>query len=95
MIDINSQLQVLHVKLQALLKNYQHLQKENVQLKKALGKKLTEAIEATEKLHTIQQQIDILKLSKNGFDETEKVVLEKRIDIYLKEIDKCLALLNT
>ena len=95
MIDINSQLQVLHVKLQALLKNYQHLQKENVQLKKALEKKSTETIEAKEKLQAIAQQIDILKLSKNGFDETEKVVLEKRIDIYLKEIDKCLALLNT
>ncbi len=94
MVDINSQLQLLQTKLQALLKNYQQLQKENVQLKKELGKKSGEAIEAKEKLQTIQQQIDILKLSKSGFDETEKVLLEKRIDIYLKEIDKCLALLN-
>lgn len=94
MIDINSQLQLLQTKLQALLKNYKQLQNENVQLKKELGKKSAEAIEAKEKLQTIQQQIDVLKLSKNGFDETEKVVLGKRIDIYLKEIDKCLVLLN-
>lgn len=95
MIDINSQLQLLQVKLQVLLKSYQQLQKQNVQLKKELGKKSAEAIEAKEKLQAIEQQIDVLKLSKSGFDQTEKVVLEKRIDIYLKEIDKCLALLNS
>jgi prefoldin subunit 5 len=94
MIDINSQLQLLQVKLQQLLKNYQQLQKENGQLKKELTKKSAETNELKEKVQQVEQQIDVLKLSKSGFDETEKVVLEKRIDIYLKEIDKCLALLN-
>ena len=95
MIDINSQLQLLQVKLQQLLKNYQLLQKENGQLKKELVKKLVEINEGKEKLQNFEQQIDVLKLSKSGFDETEKVVLEKRLDIYLKEIDKCLALLSS
>ncbi|MBC7650357.1 MAG: hypothetical protein H7101_01255 [Deinococcales bacterium] len=94
MIDINSQLQLLQVKLQQLLKNYQQLQKENGQLKKELIKKLAEVSSLKETTQNIQQQIDVLKLSKSGFDTTEKVILEKRIDIYLKEIDKCLALLN-
>ena len=94
MIDINSQLQLLQVKLQQLLKNYQQLQKENGQLKKELSKKSEEANGLKEKMQNLAQQIDVLKLSKSGFDETEKVVLEKRIDIYLKEIDTCLALLN-
>ena len=70
------------------------MQKENGQLKKELVKKSVEINIGKEKLQNFQQQIDVLKLSKSGFDATEKVVLEKRIDIYLKEIDKCLALLN-
>ncbi len=95
MIDINSQLQLLQVKLQQLLKNYQQLQKENGQLKKELTKKSAELNTLKETTQNIQQQIDVLKLSKSGFDATEKVILEKRIDVYLKEIDKCLALLNS
>ena len=94
MIDINSQLQLLQVKLQQLLKNYQQLQKENGQLKKELTKKLAEVSSLKETTQNIQQKIDVLKLSKSGFDITEKVILEKRIGIYLKEIDNCLALLN-
>ena len=94
MSDIHSQLQTLQVRLQQLIKNYQQLQKENGQLKKELVKKSVEINIGKEKLQNFQQQIDVLKLSKSGFDVTEKVVLEKRIDIYLKEIDKCLALLN-
>ena len=94
MSDIHSQLQTLQVRLQQLIKNYQQLQKENGQLKKELVKKSVEINIGKEKLQNFQQQIDVLKLSKSGFDATEKVVLEKRIDIYLKEIDKCLALLN-
>ena len=95
MSDINNQLQQLQTKLQQLLKNYKQLQKENVQLKNLLVKKSNELTETINKLQAIQQQIDILKLSKSGFDDTEKIVLEKRIDIYLKEIDKCLGLLNS
>ena len=95
MSDINSLLQTLQVRLQQLIKNYQQMQKENVQLKKNLAKKDAEAIELKEKFQKFEQQMDVLKLSKSGIDETEKVLLEKRIDIYLKEIDKCLVLLNS
>ena len=57
-----------------------------------------EAIVTEEKeqsLRAIQQQIDVLKLGSGSLNEEEKNALGKRIDIYLKEIEKCLALLNT
>jgi hypothetical protein len=36
----------------------------------------------------------VLKLGVSGWNDHEKAELEKRIDVYLKEIDKCIALLN-
>ncbi len=94
MSDINNQLVQLQQKLQLLIKNYQQLQREHVQLKKELEKTNTQLQEKNEHLQAIQQQIDVLKLGKAAFNEEEKLVLEKRINIYLKEIDKCLSLLN-
>jgi cell division septum initiation protein DivIVA len=95
MSDINSQLQVLQVRLQQLIKSYQQLQKENVQLKKNLAKRETEVATKKDHMQKLQHQLDALKLTKSAFDETERTLLEKRIDIYLREIEKCLALLNS
>ena len=39
--------------------------------------------------------MDVVKLGSGNLNEAEKNALSKRIDVYLKEIDKCLALLNT
>jgi hypothetical protein len=70
------------------------LQKENAQLKKELSKSQENISEKSEKLQALQQQVDVLKLGASGWSEEEKIELEKRIDVYLKEIDKCIALLN-
>jgi chromosome segregation ATPase len=92
--ELELQLTNLQNKLQLLLKQSQHLIKENISLKneneqlvKALNKK-------DETIQKMQQQIDALKFN-NVMDEDEKKHLEKRIDEYLREIDKCLSILNT
>jgi len=92
--DIEARLKAIQLKLQQLLKQYQLLQKENTQLKKELAKSQQNNSEKTEQLQTLQQQVDVLKLGVRGWGEQEKEELEKRIDVYLKEIDKCIALLN-
>ncbi len=93
-VDLDTQLKTIQAKLQLLLKQYQHLQKENVQLKKELEKSQLNNSEKTEQIQAIQQKVDVLKLGARSWSEDEKVELEKRIDVYLKEIDKCIALLN-
>jgi chromosome segregation ATPase len=92
--EIDSQLKTIQAKLQQLLKQYRLLQKENAQLKKELLKSQENIHGKTDQLQTLQQQVDVLKLGVNGWSEQEKIELEKRIDVYLKEIDKCIALLN-
>lgn len=95
MVDLDSQIKRIQEKLQVLLKQQLLLQKENLRLKKELEKAQTGNSEKQELLQVLQQQVDTLKLGSGSLDESEKQSLGKRIDGYLKEIDKCLAILNT
>lgn len=92
--ETEERLKSIQAKLQQVLKQYQLLQKENLQLKKELARSQAHNQEKSEQLQALQQQVDVLKLGVKGWNEQEKAELEKRIDVYLKEIDKCIALLN-
>lgn len=92
--DIDTQLKTIQAKLQQVLKQYMLLQKENTRLKKELSKSQQDNSGKSEQLQALQQQVDVLKLGMSGWNDNEKAELEKRIDVYLKEIDKCIALLN-
>jgi len=95
MAELDLQIKNIQDKLQQLLRQHQLLQKENGKLKKELEKMQQLGAEKEQGLQTLQQQVDVLKLGPGNLSETEKNALGKRIDTYLKEIDKCLALLNT
>lgn len=95
MVDLDSQIKRIQEKLQVLLKQQSLLHKENLRLKKELEKAMTGNAEKQELLQVLQQQVDTLKLGSGSLNESEKQSLGKRIDGYLKEIDKCLAILNT
>lgn len=84
----------MQTKIQLLLKQYRHVQKENLQLRKELEKQKTETHSKEEKLIALQQQVDVLKIGAHDWKDSNKKELEKRIESYLKEVEKCLALLN-
>jgi chromosome segregation ATPase len=89
----------IHEKLQQLLKQYAVLQKENSRLKGYL-QNATEKIAIQEKkMDELKQHISILKVSTgasngNQMCEADRIEFEKRINGYLKEIDRCIALLG-
>ncbi len=95
MADLEAQLKTVHDKLLQLLRQYQVLQKENHQLKTDLQQAKMLAKGKDDKLTRLQEQLDITQLSTGNLNAAEKKALEKRIDLYLKEIEKCLSLLNT
>lgn len=84
----------LQHKLTQVLKQYVQLQRENTKLRKELLKKDKLVKDKEELLLNLQQKVDALRISKDGFSTEEKKQLEKRIDGYVAEIDKCLSLLN-
>lgn len=95
MLDLDLHIKAVQDKLQLLLKSHQLLARENQRLQKELEKNQQQIVQRDEQILGLQQQVDALKLGTSAQSPEEKALLEKRINGYLKEIDKCLALLNT
>ncbi len=95
MLDLDLHIKAVQDKLQLLLKSHQLLARENQRLQKELEKSQQQIAQRDEQILGLQQQVDALKLGTSAQSPEEKALLEKRINGYLKEIDKCLALLNT
>jgi hypothetical protein len=95
MTESEQHLKRIQDKLQLLLKHHSNLQKENQALKNdmnLLKDKAGEYYATTEKL---RQQVDILKYTNGAeMDEEEKKQFEKRINGYVREIDRCIAMLS-
>ena len=81
-------------KLQQLLKNHTALQKENDRLKHELEKDHKEAKDQQKKIEELKQQVDILRLNAGEMGDVDKKEFEKRINSYLREIDRCIVLLS-
>jgi DNA repair exonuclease SbcCD ATPase subunit len=95
MTESEQHLKRIQDKLQLLLKHHANLQKENEALKNDMTLLKDQAGEyqaATEKL---RQQVEILKYT-NGAEmgEEEKKQFEKKINGYVREIDRCIAMLS-
>jgi chromosome segregation ATPase len=90
---MEQQLKRIQDKLQQLLKQYQLLQKENEKLT-GENKILKEKIEAEEKLREgMEQKIAALKMASGQLTEIDRKELEKRMNSYIREIDRCIAML--
>ena len=81
-------------KLQQLLKQYTALQKENSRLKEELNKSKQQTGQHHKNIDELKQQVNVLKLNTGEMGEVDKKEFEKRINGYLKEIDRCIALLG-
>jgi hypothetical protein len=88
------QLKRVHEKILLLLKQYQGLQKENERLKDDMKKMGLRCEAITLEAEKYRQQAEILRLTGRGMEESDKKMLEKRLNKYVREIDKCIALLQ-
>ena len=94
MTDLDQNIKRINDKLQLLLKDYSNLQKENEKLKVELHAVKQVQHEKDDQLQLFALRIEVLKASKGSMTEDEKKAFEKKINQYLREIDKCIALLN-
>ena len=81
-------------KLQQLLKQYFLLQRENEKLKELIKKLQIGKDDQLQQIEQLQQQACILKTAAGPMVEADKKQFEKNINQYLKDIDKCIALLS-
>jgi len=81
-------------KLQLLLKQRDLLLKENGKLKEELRRSQEEHSDKAGRLEQLQQQVEILRVTKAAMSEGEKKELEKRLSQYIREIDRCISMLG-
>lgn len=94
MTDLEQHIKRITEKLHFILKNYSHLQRENEKLKNELLSVKSREAEKDDLLKLMGLRTEVLKASKGTMSDDEKRIFEKTINQYLKEIDKCIALLN-
>jgi chromosome segregation ATPase len=88
------QLKRIQDKLRLLLKQHTAVQKENQKLKAELQTTRQQLSAQQQTADELKQQISILKMNAGEMKEGDKKELEKRINTYLREIDRCIALLG-
>ena len=81
-------------KLARLIKAYRSLTTENEKLKAELEKKTEAEARLKEQSRLLEQQLNMLKASSGQLDEQAKKDLQKQLNHYIKEIDRCISLLG-
>ena len=76
------------------MKQHAILQKENQSLREELGQIKKQVEDFNVSSETLKQQVEILKYNNGEMDETEKKQFEKRLNSYLKEIERCITMLS-
>jgi HJR/Mrr/RecB family endonuclease len=88
------QLKRIQDKLQQLLKRHSAIQKENNLLKQELQEARSSLTVFQKSTDELKQQVSILKSVSGEMSEADKKEFEKRLNAYIKEIDRCITLLG-
>ncbi|MGN6163151.1 MAG: hypothetical protein ACTHOF_01290 [Flavisolibacter sp.] len=92
--SVDQQFNIINDKLQQLLKQYNRLQKENERLKEELQQAINTEATTQQRMDELQQQVAILKVASGEMSEKDKKDFERKINQYIREIDKCISFLS-
>ena len=93
--NMEAQIQRIENKVQQLLKEYNNGQKEIQRLQKENMHLASQLQLQKDEVNQSNQRADAKNFSGTNLEDKAKKDLEKRITTYLKDIDKCLALLHS
>jgi len=94
MLEQLDQIERIEQKISKLLGKIKHIQKENESLVKESRIKQELITELKQKNEQLEMKLNLRVASNATQDEASKVALEKRLSEYIKEIDRCIALLG-
>lgn len=81
-------------KLQQMLKVNASLRREKELLENEISQHKNKLVQAQQAIGQLEQQVELLKFTGTPMTDEEKKQFERRINTYLKEIDKCIAYLE-
>ena len=91
---LDEQIKRINEKLQLMLNQFLLVRKENEKLHQELNQLKLKDKEQRTQIETLLQRVEILKASKAQMSEDEKRAFEKRINQYIREIEKCITLIQ-
>jgi len=91
---VDQQFTSLYEKMQQLLQRHNRLQRENEKLKEELDQSKKREITTRDKVEELQQQVSVLKLAAGEMSDKDKKTFERKLNQYIKEIDKAIAYLS-
>lgn len=91
---VEEHINFINTKLQVLLKKYAALQRENASINQEIEMYKDKEKDLLLKIDSLEIQTGILKASAGGLTDKEKRDFDKRINQYIKDLDKCMAILN-
>jgi chromosome segregation ATPase len=91
---VDQQFNIINEKLQQLLKQHNRLKKENERLRAELEAQKQKEQEMQQTVQDLHQQIAILKVASGEMSQKDKKDFERKINQYVREIDKCIAFLS-
>jgi chromosome segregation ATPase len=92
--ELENRLKTIQEKLQLLLKQHAALQKENQKLKEELSQAHQQSSAHLKNMDELKQQVSVLKMGAGEMSEADKKEFEKRINTYIREIDRCIAMIS-
>jgi hypothetical protein len=81
-------------KLTKLLQQHQQLLRENEKLRKEQDVQLETQKKLKTKVDELELQVGLLQSTETSASKSSRAALEKKINAYVKEIDKCIAILG-
>jgi hypothetical protein len=88
------QIKRIQEKVQQLMKNCQLLQQENEQLKKEMSIATEKQEHYKNRTASLEEKVAAIKIATGQLNESDKKEVEKRLNYYLKEIDRCITMLS-
>jgi chromosome segregation ATPase len=94
MSELEEPIKNIEQKLKEVTRRYSALKRENLRLQAEVQRVNNIITQKEEELQQLRHQTDVLKSGIQNWQPEQRKLFVKRIDAYLKEIDKCIALLN-
>lgn len=94
MSNISEQLSRVGTKVSRLIRDLNASEKENERLRQEIEGLRRREDELAIRCREMEEQIGVLKAAAGRLDENTKKELEKRLNQYVREIDRCIALLG-
>lgn len=91
---VDQQFTAITEKLQLLLRQQLRLKKENERLMQELETFRQKENTYQQQIHELEQRISVLKFATGDMLEKEKKEFEKKLNQYIREIDRCIQYLS-